>query len=154
MRPESNFNVKLVLAVRAVQDFDELYPEWAELQVTPELLTRIHELQSICLRDKLFAVVDGNWGPDRWGSQSVHRVRSEKLVVTKRHVWFAGRPQYAEFDVETNAVMISHLVQLATRRSPKLPQVFVRGKGEFFVAPNKSQMRYLVNQYEDQCAAA
>jgi len=150
MKTDKASGIKLVLAAGACSDMAEMYPEWAEVQITPRIIKRIRHLQKLCLKENLSEVTDANIWPDRWDNDDTHYMRGDRLVVTKGSVRFRAHPKEADFDVETNDLMIKQLLELATKENPVLPgSAFAHRKGAYFFASNEGHVRLLIDAYSE-----
>lgn len=101
--------MKLYVQVFSAAEAD--YPQWAMIEVVPEFLVHVRQLQSIVRGNKLKYLVA--WGsPESWESEDEYRITGDELCVNDCAVWFSGCPKHGDFDIETMAVTPELLEQM------------------------------------------
>ena len=87
------------------------YPQWAMIEVVPEFLDHVRQLQSIVKGNNLKRlVVCGS--PESWESEDEYSITGDELCVNNHAVWFSGYPKHGDFDIETMAVTPELLEQM------------------------------------------
>ena len=101
--------MKLYVQVFSAAEAD--YPQWAMIEVVPEFLEHVRQLQSIVKGNNLRRlVVSGS--PESWESEDEYCIIGDELCVNDRAVWFSGYPKHGDFDIETMAVTLEMLEQM------------------------------------------
>ena len=101
--------MKLYIQVFSAAEAD--YPQWAMIEVVPEFLVHVRQLQSIVKGNNLRRlVVSGS--PESWESEDEYCITGDELCVNDRAVWFSGYPKHGDFDIETMAVTPELLEQM------------------------------------------
>lgn len=80
-------------------------PAWAKVEVTQELVNKIHRLQTQCLEQK-FESTQVDYMPEEWNNGDEYRIQGEKLVVDRMSFWLRGYPKHADHAVETRMIDI------------------------------------------------
>lgn len=87
------------------------YPRYAVIEVTPELVARVKQLQGVVASNALErAVVWG--GPDKWENENVLKIRGGATHVDLKCMWFSAYMERSGIDICTSTVSIEALERL------------------------------------------
>lgn len=111
-------NLTLIISVHATSDYADQHCEYAQLEITPEFLTRLREYASICARHHLLQVSVSAW-PIFWYDEEDLSIRNESLEVVGSasygSFWFEGFQRHGDYHYETSAIEITALEEVAGR---------------------------------------
>jgi len=141
--------MKLILSVMACADSD-YHPDWAVLEITPEFVSRITRMRSICERERLTGVFDA-CGPDEWGGGDESTVQGERLVVEKDRFYFHAHPRGADYDIETADVDIEAFLAAIADPEGNVPDGWAWHEGRLYVTNDASNasLAYLTESFEE-----
>ena len=92
-------------------EYDYAHPEWAMIEVTPELLSRVKKMADIVKTNALkSASVHG--APSAWDDADEYNIRGDELHVSECAFWYTSYPKHASVNIGTSAVPIEHFEQL------------------------------------------
>ena len=151
--------MKLILSVMACADSD-YHPDWAVLEITPEFVSRITRMRSICEKEGLAGVFDA-CGPDEWGggeecALSHWTVQGDRLLVEQDQFCFHAVPRGAGYDIETADVQIEAFLAAVADPEGKVPDGWAWHEGRLYVTNDASNasLAYLVESFEETQATS
>ena len=141
--------VKLVMSVMACGD-SEYHPDWAVIEVTPEFVSRITRMRTICEKAHLAGVLEAA-GPDAWGGGDEAPVQGDLLVVERDLFFFRAYPRHADYDVETSDVNIEAFLAAVAAPAGKVPDGWSWHEGRLYVTNDASNasLAYLIESFEE-----
>lgn len=126
----------LFIEAYAVDEWAE-GPSWFKLEVTPELVERLHKLQTLVLKEGLNVdteTYDGEWsGPDYLCLQG------DALCVHPERFWFYARPEHGDYLVETRFVAFNELFELIDKGEQANSAYFAWCDGVLFRDSNSAK---------------
>lgn len=106
---------QMVVKVNPTHSFGQS-PLVARIDLTPEFVARVHELQGTAIRLNV-ALISEERAPC-WDLANDFKIQGQLLVVSRHDFWFSGRPDDENYRVETDAVLISDLDKYLAEGEP------------------------------------
>ena len=140
--------VKLVMSAMPCADSD-YHPDWAVIEVTPEFVSRIIWMRTICEKEGLAGVFH-TCGPDEWGGGDESTVQGDRLVVEPDRFYFHAHPRGADYDIETSDVNIEAFLAAVANPAGKVPDGWAWHEERLYVTNDASNasLAYLVESFE------
>ena len=156
-RPAHSGTINMVMSVMACGG-SEYHPDWAVIEVTPEFVSRITRMRTICEKERLAGVLEAA-GPDAWGGGDKATVQGDLLVVEKDLFFFRAYPRHADYEIETVDVDIDAFLAAVAAPAGKVPDGWAWRDGRLYVTNDASNasLAYLVESFAEtqaDCAFA
>lgn len=85
-------------------------PDFCFTDIDQSSLTRILEMQHLCLQNTLTDMEDSQFYFEWIDPDETHRVQMDYLTVSGQEFWFGGYPKHCDYKVETNMFQVAELV--------------------------------------------
>lgn len=95
-------------------------PSWLRVEVTQGMVDELHEMQSLCLKNRCDLSRDLAYG--EWSDEGSYNLQCEELCVTKNRFWARGLSQYGDGATETRGLEIAAFFDAVEKGSSQSTQ--------------------------------
>ena len=112
-------------------------PRWFELEVTPALVKRLHELQTLALERGLDISQESYDG--EWGDADHLSLQGDEVNVSYNSFWFTAHPKHSNYKVECRYIQFDELFSLIEQGEQANSVYFAWCDGKLFRDPNRAK---------------